>query len=245
MLAFSLVPPASIPLTSRTLPRRSLPNFPLIPSPAIFLPTGAAINYTMSSSYSRLSSPSNSSSHCEILHATIMPPLLLRNQASLQSIIDFATTLVFSESERTQAHSAFMEVINYYNSYELSLTPEEKKPYHRGRLLQLMCKYAISDHGRDNMLNYFLVIIMSHDEPPGQPKDLVHVLADLAEFEKKTEQEKDKIVHGVLVLGDHLVHHLCYMSLRLYRKQALEYARQPLLTKYSRYRRSTAATDKV
>lgn len=72
----------------------------------------------------------------------------------------------------------------------------------------LMCKYAISDYRRDNILKYFLVIIMSHDEPPGQPKDLVHVLTDLAEFKKKTEQEKDKIVHGVLVLGDHLVHHL-------------------------------------
>jgi hypothetical protein len=66
-------------------------------------------------------------------------------------------------------------------------------------------EYAISDRGRDNILEYFLTIIASLEESPGPSQDLSRVLADLAGFEKKSEQEKDQIAQRVQELADHLV----------------------------------------
>jgi hypothetical protein len=130
---------------------------------------------------------------------------LLHHQASLESTLDFAATSPFSSSERIQASSAFAKIIDYYNSYELSLSPDRKKPYNRGKFLQLVHEYAISDRGRDNILEYFLTIIASLEESPGPSQDLSRVLADLAGFEKKSEQEKDQIAQRVQELADHLV----------------------------------------
>lgn len=155
----------------------------------------------MSSSHSRSSSPSYPPDD------TTIPPLL-RSQTARQSTIDFATTSVFSESQRAQAHLLFSEIINYYNSYELSLPPEEKKRYNRGRLLQLMLEYVISDHGRDIMLKYFLTIIVTPEENPPTPSlDLAHILATLAEFEKMSKQDKDEIAHNIQGLADYLINH--------------------------------------
>jgi hypothetical protein len=66
-------------------------------------------------------------------------------------------------------------------------------------------EYAISDRGRDNILEYFLTIIASLEESPGPSQDLSRVLADLAGFEEKSEQEKDQIAQRVQELADHLV----------------------------------------
>jgi hypothetical protein len=130
---------------------------------------------------------------------------LLRHQALLESILDFAATSPLSSSERIQASSAFAKIIDYYNSYELSLSPYPKKPYNRGKLLQLVHEYTISDHGRDNILEYFLTIIASLEESSGPLQDLSRVLADLAGFEEKSKQEKDQIAQRVQELADQLV----------------------------------------
>jgi hypothetical protein len=130
---------------------------------------------------------------------------LLRYHVSLDSTRDFAATSLFSLSERIQASSAFAKIIDYYNSYELSLPPVRKKLYNRGKLLQLVQEYAISDHGRDKILKYFLTIIASLEESSEPLQDLSRVLADLAGFEEKSKQEKDQIAQRVQELADHLV----------------------------------------
>jgi hypothetical protein len=130
---------------------------------------------------------------------------LLHHQASLESTLDFAATSPFSSSERIQASSAFAKIIDYYNSYDLSLLPVRKKPYNRGKLLQLVYEYAISDDGRDKILAYFLTIIASLEESSEPSQDLSRALVDLAGFEEKSEQEKDQIAQRVQELADHLV----------------------------------------
>jgi hypothetical protein len=130
---------------------------------------------------------------------------LLHHQASLESTLDFAATSPFSSSERIQASSAFAKIIDYYNSYDLSLLPVRKKPYNRGKLLQLVYEYAISDDGQDKILAYFLTIIASLEESSEPSQDLSRALVDLAGFEEKSEQEKDQIAQRVQELADHLV----------------------------------------
>jgi hypothetical protein len=66
-------------------------------------------------------------------------------------------------------------------------------------------EYAISDHGRDKILKYFLTIIASLEESSEPLQDLSRVLADLAGFEEKSKQEKDQIAQRVQELADHLV----------------------------------------
>jgi hypothetical protein len=63
-------------------------------------------------------------------------------------------------------------------------------------------EYAISDHGRDNILVYFLTTLL---ESPGPQHGFSHVLADLAGFEEKSKQEKDQIAQRAQELADHLV----------------------------------------
>jgi hypothetical protein len=130
---------------------------------------------------------------------------LLRHQASLQSILDFAATSPLSAAERIEASSTFARVIDYYSSYELSLPTVQKKSYNRGKLLQLVVEYAISENGRDRILEYFLTIIASLGESSGPLQGLSRVLADLAGFKEKSKQEKDQIAHRVQELADHLV----------------------------------------
>jgi hypothetical protein len=131
---------------------------------------------------------------------------LLRHQASLESVLDFAATSLLSSSERIQASSAFAKIIDYYNSYELSLPLVRKKPYNRGKLLQLVHEYAISDHGRDNILIYFLTTISaSLEESPRPLQGFSRILAKLAGFEEKSEQEKDQTAQRAQELADHLV----------------------------------------
>ncbi len=124
-----------------------------------------------------------------------MPPLL-RHQESLETTLDFAAS-PFSSDQRIQGWSAFAKIIEYYNSYARSLPPNPKK-YNRGKLLELIRRYAISDRGRDSILTYYLTAI-------GSSEDLSLVLTDLAGFEKKSKQEKDQIAQRVHDLAGNIV----------------------------------------
>lgn len=172
--------------------------------------------YAQSSSTSRSSCPSHSDTlpYCTkallcptrdiLLHKMVEP--LLRYQASLESVLDFAVTSLLSSSERIQASSVFATIIDYYNSYERSLPPVRQKSYNRGKLLQLVYEYAISDHGQDNILVYFLVSISaSPTESLGPLQEFSRVLANLVGFEDKSEEEKDQTAQRVQELADHLV----------------------------------------
>jgi hypothetical protein len=81
-----------------------------------------------------------------------------------------------------------VKIINYYNSYELSLPPVRQRLYQRGKLLQLAYEYAISDLGQDNILIYFLTTISASPEEVLRPvQDFSHILTNLARFEEKSE----------------------------------------------------------
>jgi hypothetical protein len=130
----------------------------------------------------------------------------LRHQALLESVLNFSAKSLLSSSERIQASSACEKIIDYYDSYELSLPPVRQKSYNRGKLLQLVYKYAISDHGRDNILIYFLATISASPEESLRPlQDFSRILANLAGFEEKSEQEKDQTAQRAQELADHLV----------------------------------------
>ncbi len=104
-----------------------------------------------------------------------------------------------------------MKIIEYYNSYELSLPLFCKKPYNRGKLLQLIDEYAVSDHGQDNILVYFLTTVASLKEGTGSSQGFSCVIADLAEFEEKSKQEKGQIAQTVQELADHLVDYFFFL----------------------------------
>lgn len=125
---------------------------------------------------------------------------LLRHQSSLESTLDFGKTSLLSSSERVEASLAFVEIVNYCDSYELSLPPVRRRPYNRGRLLQLVYQHAISDRGQDSVLIYFLTIISESLE-----ESISCVLAKLAGFEHKSKQEKDQTAQTVQKLADRLV----------------------------------------
>jgi hypothetical protein len=66
-------------------------------------------------------------------------------------------------------------------------------------------EHAISDHGRDNILEYFLTTIAPVEESFGSSQDLSRVLAALAGFEVKSEQGKDRIAQRIQELAHHLL----------------------------------------
>jgi hypothetical protein len=131
---------------------------------------------------------------------------LHRHQASLESVIDPSATPPLSPDERTQALSIFQHIIKHFNSYELLTTLIPKRKYERGKLLKLVYDYAISDHGRDNILRYFLTTMTTlSEEIPYTEQNFSRVLAGLADFKDRSALEKDKIVQRVQELADHLI----------------------------------------
>lgn len=135
-----------------------------------------------------------------------MVPPLLRHQVSLESVIDLLATPPLSSDERTEARSIFEHIIKHYESYERSNTLTPPRKYKRERLLQLVYDHAISDHGRDNILRYFLLsMTTTADESPSNSQDFSHVLASLTDFKDRNTSEKDKVVQRVQELADHLV----------------------------------------
>jgi hypothetical protein len=90
------------------------------------------------------------------------------------------------------AHKQFVSSNKSLNT--ATLRPERK--YKRGKLLQLVYEYTISDNGRDNILRYFLTAITTPlEESLGTGKDFSHVLASLDDFEERSIIEKDQILN--------------------------------------------------
>jgi hypothetical protein len=130
---------------------------------------------------------------------------LHRHQRSLESVIDPSATAGLSPHERAQAVCIFQQIIKHCDSYELSHTLGPERKYKRGKLLQLVYEYAISDNGRDNILRYFLTAITPLEESLDTGKDLSHVLANLDDFEERSITEKDQILNRLQELADHLI----------------------------------------
>lgn len=125
---------------------------------------------------------------------------------SLESVIDPLISPLLSSIDRTQALSIFEHIVQYCESYELlnTLTPIRK--YKRGKLLQLVYDHAISDHGKDNILRYFLSTMTTRSEERSPSyQEFSHVLTSLSDFKDRNNLEKDKIVLRVQELADHLV----------------------------------------
>jgi hypothetical protein len=131
---------------------------------------------------------------------------LHRHQASLESVIDPLAMPPLSPSERTQAVSIFLTIIEHCNSYEISYKLHPERKYKRGTLLKLVYDHAISDLGRDNILRYFLTSMTAglEENPSAQPK-FSYVLAALGNFEGRSALEKKEVVGKAKDLADHLV----------------------------------------
>jgi len=115
-------------------------------------------------------------------------------------------TAPLSSYDRTRSHAIFQHIVQYCESYELLNTITPTRKYKRGRLLQLVYDHAISDHGRDNILRYFLsTMIASPEESSPNNQDFSDVLSSLGDFKDRNTLEKDKIVQRAQELADHLV----------------------------------------
>lgn len=135
-----------------------------------------------------------------------MVPQLHRHQVSLESVIDPLATPPLSSYDRARSQLIFQHIVQYCESYELLNIITSTRQYKRGRLLQLVYDHVISDHGRDNILRYFLstmTAIPEENSPNNQ--DFSHVLSSLSDFKDRNTLEKDGIVQRVQELADHLV----------------------------------------
>ena len=131
---------------------------------------------------------------------------LHRHRWSLESVIDPSATAGLSPQERAQAVCVFQQIIKHCEAYELAHTLGPERKYKRGKLLQLVYDYTISDNGRDNILRYFLTTITAlPEESLSTGKDFSHVLASLDDFEERSTTEKDQILNRIQELADHLI----------------------------------------
>jgi hypothetical protein len=124
-----------------------------------------------------------------------MVPQLHRHQVSLESVIDPLATPLLSSYDRTRAQSIFQHIVQHCESYELLNTITPTRIYKRGRLLQLVYDHAISEHGRDNILRYFLTTMTAiPEESSPNNQDFSHVLSILSDFKDRNTLQKDEIV---------------------------------------------------
>ncbi len=130
---------------------------------------------------------------------------LHRHQAFLESVIDPLAMPPLSPSERTQAVSTFLTIIEHCNSDEISCKLQSDRKYKRGTLLKLVYDYAISDLGRDNILRYFLTLMTARPEENPSAQQFSYVLVTLSNFEDKSATEKSEVVEKAKDLADHLV----------------------------------------
>lgn len=131
---------------------------------------------------------------------------LHRHRSSLESILDLSAVPRLHPDERTQAVSIFHKVISYCESYEAIQTLGKGRKYKRGRLLQLVYGHVISEHGRDNVLVYFLTTLTTSPyESVASDKDFPQVLDKLANFETRSEEQKNQLLNRLQELADHIV----------------------------------------